>query len=98
MTGLTVFGAYAGADAVIEVRSFAPSCGVDEDPVCGSGNGSVAVFRRAHGLLPADGTSYVATQGRCVGRDGRVFVTVDAGGEVGVGGSCVTCIDGFLSC
>lgn len=98
VTGLTVFGAYAGADAVIEVRSFAPSCGVDEDPVCGSGNGSVAVFRRAHGLLPADGTSYIATQGRCVGRDGRVFVTVEAEGQVGVGGTCITCVDGFLSC
>jgi PhzF family phenazine biosynthesis protein len=98
VTGLTVFGAHAGADAAIEVRSFAPSCGVDEDPVCGSGNGSVAVFRRAHGLLPADGTSYIATQGRCVGRDGRVFVTVDAEGEVGVGGACVTCVDGSLSC
>jgi PhzF family phenazine biosynthesis protein len=98
VTGLTVFGAHASGDAAIEVRSFAPSCGVEEDPVCGSGNGSVAVFQRAHGLLPVNGTSYVATQGRCVGRDGRVFVTVDAEGQVGVGGACVTCVDGFLTC
>ena len=98
VTGLAVFGTHASGDAAIEVRAFAPSCGVDEDPVCGSGNGSVAVFQWAKRLVPADGTSYVATQGRCVGRDGRVFVTVDAEGQVGVGGACVTCVTGSLFC
>ena len=96
VTGLSLFAVYQEGDAAIEVRSFAPSCGVDEDPVCGSGNGSVAVFRRERGLLPAKGTSYTATQGRCVGRDGRIAVTVDVAGKVTLGGSCVTCIDGIL--
>lgn len=98
VTGLSVFGAHEAGAAAIEVRSFAPSCGVDEDPVCGSGNGSIAVFRRDRGLLPDNGASYVAAQGRRVGRNGRVEVTVDAQGAVRLGGACVTCIDGNLSC
>jgi PhzF family phenazine biosynthesis protein len=98
VTGLTVFGAREhGDDAAIEVRTFAPSCGVDEDPVCGSGNGSVAVFQWRRGLLPTGGTDYVAAQGRCVGRDGRVRVSVDANGTVSVGGSCVVSVEGSLT-
>jgi PhzF family phenazine biosynthesis protein len=98
VTGLTVFGAREhGDDAAIEVRTFAPSCGVEEDPVCGSGNGSVAVFQWQRGLLPPGGADYVAAQGRRVGRDGRVRVSVDANGVVSVGGSCVTSVEGSLT-
>lgn len=96
-TGITVFGGHAGDGAGIEVRSFAPSSGVNEDPVCGSGNGSVAVYRSRRGLLPAEGGSYVATQGQRVGRAGRVAVTVGPGGEVTIGGACVTVVEGTLS-
>jgi len=96
VTGLTVFGAHPSGDAAIEVRTFAPSSGVNEDPVCGSGNGSVAAFLWARGLLPSDGKDYVATQGRCVGRDGRIAVNVDSTGGVLIGGACVTCIDGAM--
>ncbi len=98
ITGLCVFGHHAaGGEADIEVRAFAPSCGVEEDPVCGSGNASVAAFQWARGLLPAGGTAYVAGQGQCVGRDGRVKVRVGADGQVSVGGACITCVDGRLS-
>jgi PhzF family phenazine biosynthesis protein len=95
-TGVTVFGAHAAGEADIEVRSFAPSCGVGEDPVCGSGNGAVAVFRRAHGQLPATGSTYLAAQGQCVGRRGRVSLSVSGDGTVTVGGECVTVLDGLL--
>jgi PhzF family phenazine biosynthesis protein len=97
VTGLTVFGAHERGDAAIEVRTFAPSCGIEEDPVCGSGNGSVAAFQWERGLLPPNGKDYVATQGRCVGRDGRIRVNVDANGKVRIGGSCITCVDGSLT-
>jgi PhzF family phenazine biosynthesis protein len=97
VTGLTVFGRYPQGDVAIEVRSFAPSCGVEEDPVCGSGNASVAAYQWARGLLPAGGTAYVAAQGRRVGRDGRVKVQVGADGQVRVGGSCITCVEGRLA-
>ncbi|WP_367645786.1 PhzF family phenazine biosynthesis protein [Paenarthrobacter ureafaciens] len=98
VTGLTVFGHHEqGGEATIEVRTFAPSCGVEEDPVCGSGNGSVAVFQRERKLLSPQGAKYVAAQGQQVGRDGRVHVTVDAGGAVHIGGSCVTGVAGTLT-
>jgi PhzF family phenazine biosynthesis protein len=98
VTGVSLFAAHEDGDTAIEVRSFAPSCGVHEDPVCGSGNGSIAVFRRERGLLPASGAHYVATQGRCVGRDGRVALIIHADGRVSLGGACVTCVEGALFC
>jgi PhzF family phenazine biosynthesis protein len=96
-TGITVFATRSERDPDVEVRTFAPSCGVNEDPVCGSGNGSVAVFRAARGLLPAGGISYKAKQGRRVGRDGTINLRVDADGRVQVGGTCVTTVDGVLA-
>lgn len=97
VTGLTVYGRYQQGELAIEVRTFAPSCGVEEDPVCGSGNASVAAFLWERGLLSTDGTTYVAAQGRRVGRDGRVQVHVNSEGQVFVGGSCITCVDGSLT-
>jgi PhzF family phenazine biosynthesis protein len=94
--GLSVFALCQGGDKALEVRSFAPSCGVPEDPVCGSGNGSIAVFLRERGLLSGIGHSYLAGQGQCMGRDGRVAVRLDDTG-ISIGGNCVTCIDGTLS-
>ncbi|KAK9366852.1 hypothetical protein V1509DRAFT_567986 [Lipomyces kononenkoae] len=97
VTGLSLFGEHAkGTDTAIEVRSFAPSSGVDEDPVCGSGNGSVAVFRARHGQIPHAGGEYFASQGQKVGRDGRINVKVDSDGRVRIGGDCVTSVDGQL--
>jgi PhzF family phenazine biosynthesis protein len=98
ITGATLF---APADdgcgpGALEVRSFAPSAGVIEDPVCGSGNGSVAAFQLARGLLSRSATRYEARQGRCVGRDGRVEVTIDGSGDIWIGGACVTVAHGLL--
>jgi PhzF family phenazine biosynthesis protein len=97
VTGLSVFGRHAEGDAAIEVRSFAPSCGIEEDPVCGSGNGAIAVFQRERGLLAREGATYIAAQGRRRARDGRVAVWVSADGQVSIGGACVTCVDGTLA-
>jgi PhzF family phenazine biosynthesis protein len=91
MTGATLF-AVDGARVV--VRSFAPGDGIPEDPVCGSGNGAVAAFRLAAGQV-GDGDCYVASQGRQVGRDGKVSVRID-GADVHIGGQCVTCVEGVV--
>jgi PhzF family phenazine biosynthesis protein len=96
VTGVTLFGPHEQGEAEIEVRSFAPSAGVDEDPVCGSGNGSVAVFRHAYGLLPDGNSRYTAAQGQCIGRKGRIEVRVASNGAVQVGGKCVTTVEGTL--
>ncbi len=93
-TGLTVFGLEReGAGSQLEVRSFAPNEGVPEDPVCGSGNGCVAALVRREGLVGRN--SYVATQGRCIGRDGRIEVKFEDG-AIWVGGQAVTCVEGTL--
>jgi len=96
VTGVTAFGPHPNGDVAIEVRTFAPSCGVEEDPVCGSGNGSVAAFQWERGLLPPGGGSYVAAQGQRIGRDGRIYASVGADGQVRIGGSCITCVEGSL--
>jgi PhzF family phenazine biosynthesis protein len=94
ITGVNVFGLNPrGAGADVEVRSFAPGDGVPEDPVCGSGNGCVAALVRRDGVL--QGRDYVASQGRCLGRDGRVTVQFDAG-TIWLGGHAVTCVEGVL--
>ena len=94
--GVTVFGLHDGGDsAAVEVRSFAPTEGVPEDPVCGSGNGCVAAMIRRHQVLGVSG--YVASQGRRMGRDGRVEVEFDADGTIWLGGRAVTCVDGSIA-
>jgi PhzF family phenazine biosynthesis protein len=94
-SGVTVFGRTGKADAPLHVRSFAPSHGIPEDPVCGSGNISVAAFLRETGLLKEFGPLYTARQGMQVGRDGRVAVRVSAE-AIEIGGEAVTCVDGTL--
>ena len=79
------------AAAGVEVRAFAPHLGVNEDPVTGSLNASLAQWLISDGHAPA---RYVATQGACLDRAGYVSIESDANGQVWVGGQSVTCIDG----
>ena len=97
--GVTLFARYGeGPQAPVEVRSFAPAAGVDEDPVCGSGQGCVAVYQRELGWLgpSAHATAYEGRQGHTVGREGRVRLSVSADGHVAVGGVCRTLVEGVL--
>lgn len=95
VTGVTVFGLFSGnAESDIEVRSFAPTVGINEDPVCGSGNGCVATLVRKLNLFEKPG--YIASQGKCTGRNGRVEVRFADNGKILIGGHAVTCIDGIL--
>lgn len=95
VAGVTVFGLTpVGTQPQIEVRSFAPIEGVPEDPVCGSGNGCVAALVRQFRLI--EKPTYVASQGRCVGRDGRVEVRFHDDGTILLGGHAVTCVEGTL--
>lgn len=93
-----VIGAHPAADrgrlgADVEVRAFCPSLGIVEDPVTGSLNASLAQWLIAADVLPA---SYVAAQGTCVGRRGRVQVTAD-GTDIWVGGATTTVIAGTVT-
>ncbi len=78
----------------LEVRAFVASIGVNEDPVTGSLNASLAQWLMAEGHAPE---RYVASQGVCLGRAGQVHIERDASGQVWVGGESVTCIDGSVT-
>ena len=81
-------------DTHLEVRAFAASTGINEDPVTGSLNASLAQWLMADGLMP---THYTAAQGVCVQRAGQIDLQQDARAQVWVGGQSVTCIDGQVS-
>ncbi len=88
-------GTTAAASPDLEVRFFFNrGDGVGEDPITGSFNASLAQWLIAEGHAPQ---SYVAAQGTCIGREGRVHITQDAAGQVWVGGDVVTCINGEVN-
>ncbi|HYD57848.1 MAG TPA: PhzF family phenazine biosynthesis protein [Burkholderiales bacterium] len=93
-TGVTVFAKSDDCVAAIHVRSFAPAHGVPEDPVCGSGNLSVAAFLQSNSDWRF-GKAYVARQGAQMGRDGRVHVRITEDG-IRIGGCAVTTVDGTI--
>jgi PhzF family phenazine biosynthesis protein len=90
-----------GAGPHLEVRAFAAASGILEDPVTGSLNASLAQWLIADGQMPA---RYLAAQGACLDRAGRVHVECDSAGQaaskssgqVWVGGESVTCIAGTV--
>lgn len=92
-TGVTVFAPSGEADCAIHVRSFAPAAGVPEDPVCGSGNISVAAYLRHFERVQS---TYVARQGMQLGRDGRVYIRLNAS-DIWLGGEAVACVEGTLA-
>jgi PhzF family phenazine biosynthesis protein len=82
----------AGSDAAFEIRAFFPLNGSTvEDPVTGSLNASVAGWLTRTGRATPP---YVVTQGRALGRDGRVHVTLDDAVTIWIGGDAVTCVQG----
>ncbi len=93
--GVTVFGASADKLSAVHVRSFAPAHGIPEDPVCGSGNISVAAYLARSGQAARFGAGYTARQGMQLGRDGRVSIRFEDG-NILLGGSAVTCVEGAL--
>jgi len=93
IAGVTLFA--QSGEGEMHVRSFAPAHAIPEDPVCGTGNLSVAAYLRHTGQLERFGSRYRARQGMQLGRDGKVSVRADADG-ISIGGPSVTCIDGQL--
>jgi len=80
-----------GVASAMEVRAFAPMEGIQEDPVSGSLNGSLAQWLIEDEYMPK---KYVVAQGTCIQREGRVHIEQDSSGQVWVGGDSVTCIRG----
>ncbi|MEG8032655.1 PhzF family phenazine biosynthesis protein [Sphingomonas aurantiaca] len=83
----------AGGDAAFEIRAiFSDAHGaLIEDPVCGSLNASVGQWLFASGRAT---DRYVAAQGSCIGRDGRIDVSQEQRAQLWVGGRTITLFDG----
>ena len=88
-----VVGAHpAGCEFDFEVRFFAASIGINEDPVTGSLNANIARWLIDTGRAP---TAYVAAQGTAMGRAGRIHVERDAE-ATWIGGDVAACIAGTV--
>ena len=98
--GLTVFVERGeGCPVRIRVRTFAPGEGVPEDPVCGSGNGSVTAFIARHKHPSQVSGCYVAEQGIEIGRDGEIHASWHRDGDalrVRIGGEAAVVASGKL--
>jgi PhzF family phenazine biosynthesis protein len=98
LTGVTLFALPARPGDPVVVRSFAPAAGVPEDPVCGTGSAAVGAHLGVSGRTTETGHAFRTSQGREVGRDGTVGVTVTDGGRtVEIAGTSVTVIDGHVA-
>lgn len=74
------------------VRAFCPADDIPEDPVTGSANAAIGALLHAAGRFP--GSRYIASQGRELGRNGRVTVELDAAGDIWIGGQVQAVIAG----
>ncbi|MFJ5264979.1 PhzF family phenazine biosynthesis protein [Streptomyces sp. NPDC088387] len=88
-------GAYPeGAEHDFELRTFAPGCGVPEDPACGSMNASVGQWLTATGAAPS---AYRVSQGTRVGRAATIEVNAEADGTVWVSGTATVLVRGTIT-
>jgi PhzF family phenazine biosynthesis protein len=81
------------SECAIEVRAFADSVGISEDPITGSLQASVAQWLFDLGRVP---DRYRAAQGTQIGRHGRVEVE-RVGDDVWIGGGTHTLVDGTVA-
>jgi PhzF family phenazine biosynthesis protein len=94
--GLAVFADAADGSYQRVVRAFCPADGIPEDPVTGSANAAIAAALAEAGRI-GHGGRYVASQGREVGRDGRVEVRIDAAGDAWIGGRVQAVVRGTVT-
>jgi len=92
--GVAVFAPVQDEEFDLVVRAFCPADNIPEDPVTGSVNACIAAALHADARLPGHDQRYVASQGRELGRDGRVSIWVDEQAEVWIGGQVQAVIAG----
>ncbi|QCC48571.1 PhzF family phenazine biosynthesis protein [Halobellus limi] len=83
------------ADSTLHARAFAPSLGIAEDPATGTASGACGAYLREIGAFDEFPDEMRFEQGHFLDRPGAVRVRV--AGDVRVGGSAVTSLDGRLA-
>jgi len=88
--------------SAIQTRCFAPLVGVNEDPVTGSSLGPIGVYLAENDIVKSGGgkIKYVAEQGDCLDRPGRVTVELKKSREgfhsLVIYGNAVTVLEGEM--
>jgi PhzF family phenazine biosynthesis protein len=95
--GLAVFALTDTEDHQLTVRVFCPGDAVPEDPVTGSANACIAAALLQAGRLPGASRRYIASQGRELGRDGKVEIAIDDENDVWIGGQVQLIIRGSVN-
>jgi PhzF family phenazine biosynthesis protein len=86
----------------VHSRFFAPTVGINEDPVTGSANGPLGayLFERGEVTPVGDIVTIIGEQGDVIGRKGRVTIRLTVQGTqvtaVQIGGRAVTVVEGEL--
>ncbi len=103
LAGLCVFTTETvDRTSAVHSRFFAPTLGINEDPVTGSANGPLGVYLYERGEIDAAGgvATIIGEQGDAIGRKGRVTIRLTVRGSevesVQIGGRAVTILGGDL--
>lgn len=84
-----------GPESALHARMWAPSIGVQEDPVTGTASAAVAAYLERYNALDPDQTSLVFEQGHAIDRPGTVRVQTDD--VIQVGGEGVVSLTGTMA-
>ena len=103
LNGLCVFTTETvDRNSTVHSRFFAPTIGINEDPVTGSANGPLGAYLFERGEVEAAGeiVTMVGEQGDVIGRKGRVTIQLHVKGTqvtaVKIGGRAVTVLEGEM--
>ena len=80
----------------LAVRAFVGAPAAVEDAASGAANATLAAWLATRDALPGEGRFYRVSQGREVGHDAIIELTVDDGGQVWSGGRACTVVRGHL--
>ena len=94
--GLFVYARSTDPVYYYAVRAFVGAPARCEDAASGAANATLAAWLAERDALPSSGGFYRVSQGREVGHDAIIELTVDADGEVWSGGRAATVVTGVL--
>ena len=94
--GLCVFARSDDPVYYLAVRAWVGSTGRFEDAASGAANATLAAWLASRDALPGDDGRYRISQGREVGHDAIIELTVDANGDVWSGGRVCSVVRGEI--
>jgi PhzF family phenazine biosynthesis protein len=94
--GLCVFARSDDPVYYLAVRAWVGSTGQFEDAASGAANATLAAWLASQNAMPGDSGFYRISQGREIGYDAIIELTIDEAGEVWSGGRVCTVLNGHL--